>query len=284
MLRKAEGKKTGLIENLIDYARAKLTAEQMAQAEPFLLRYYSEVDPQDLSERSLPDLYGAALSHLNFARRFTAGTPKVRVYNPVFAEHSWQSTHSVVEIVNDDMPFLVDSLIMEANRHGLTLHLMVHPVLQVRRDSKGSLLEIIAGESKNKTRFESMIHMEVDRRTEPEALQRLHDGIVSVLTDVRRAVEDWPKLVERMKQTVAVAEKNPPPLDPAQTREDLDTARDLLETAVTNLTAAGAAGMILACTEMPVVIDRLPPPTSALCVDATRALAKACVAWWQNRA
>ena len=65
---------------------------------------------------------------------------------------------------------------------------------------------------------------------------------------------------------------------------DLDTARDLLETAVTNLTATGAAGVILACTELPIVIDRLPPPTSALCVDATRALATGCVAWWQNRA
>lgn len=65
-------------------------------------------------------------------------------------------------------------------------------------------------------------------------------------------------------------------------RNDLDAARGLLETAVTNLTAAGATGVILACTELPVVIDRLSPCAGALCVDATRALANACVAWWQE--
>ncbi len=229
MLRQAEGKKTGLIENLIDYARAKLTAEEMKQAAPFLRRYYSDADPADLSERGIPDLYGAALRHLQFARHFTPGTPKVRIYNPVFAEHGWQSTHTVVEIVNDDMPFLVDSMIMEANRHALTLHLMVHPLLQVRRDGTGNLLEIIAGESKGKAHSESMIHMEVDRLTEPAALQRLHDGIVSVLTDVRRAVDDWPKLVKRMEEAIAYTKKKPPPLDPAQTREDLAFLRWLAD-------------------------------------------------------
>ncbi len=229
MPRKTEDKKPSLIESLLDYARAKLTAEQMAQAETFLRRYYSDADPADLSARGVPDLYGAALGHLQFARHFAPGTPKLRIYNPVFAEHGWQSTHTVVEIVNDDMPFLVDSMIMEANRHALTLHLMVHPVLQVRRDSKSDLLEIIAGERKGKAHSESMIHMEVDRVTEPAALQRLHDGIVSALTDVRRAIEDWPKLVERMAQAIAVTEKKPPPLDRAQTREDLAFLRWLAD-------------------------------------------------------
>ena len=52
----------------------------------------------------------------------------MRVFNPTIEEHGWQSTHTIVEIVNDDMPFLVDSVTMEVNRHGLTLHLIVHPI------------------------------------------------------------------------------------------------------------------------------------------------------------
>ncbi len=73
MPRAAEDKRAGLIESLVDYARAKLKAEHTAQAETFLRHYYSDADADDLSERSLPDLYGAALAHLNFARRFTPG-------------------------------------------------------------------------------------------------------------------------------------------------------------------------------------------------------------------
>ncbi len=229
MPRAAEDKKGNLIASLVDHARAKLTSEQLALAEPFLRRYYRDADGDDLSERSHPDLYGSALAHLSFARRFTPGVPKVRVYNPVFAEHSWQSTHTVVEIVNDDMPFLVDSVTMEANRLGLTLHLMIHPVLRVRRDDNGNLIEILAPQTDGKARLESMIHMEVDRRSEPEALSRLHDGIASVLGDVRRAVEDWKKMTGRMQGAIAESEREPPPLDPQQTREDLAFLRWLVD-------------------------------------------------------
>ena len=63
-------------------------------------------------------------------------------------------------------------------------------------------------------------------------------------------------------------------------RNKLDAAAELLETAVGRLIAGGAAGVVLACTETPVVLDRLAPATAARCVDATRALAKACVSWW----
>ena len=66
----------------------------------------------------------------------------MRVYNPRLEQHGWQSTHTVVEIVNDDMPFLVDSVSIELNRHGLGIHLIIHPVLAVRRDSAGRLQDL----------------------------------------------------------------------------------------------------------------------------------------------
>ena len=63
----------------------------------------------------------------------------MRVFNPTIDEHGWQSTHTIVEIVNDDMPFLVDSVTMEVNRHGLTLHLIIHPIVTVQRGTDGTL-------------------------------------------------------------------------------------------------------------------------------------------------
>jgi len=63
---------------------------------------------------------------------------------------------------------------------------------------------------------------------------------------------------------------------------ELDAAAPLIETAIAKLQQAGAQAVILGCTETPVVLDRLSPPASALCIDATRALAKACVARWRN--
>ena len=113
-------------------------------AEKFAQLYYAEVDPEELAAREPRDLQGAAAAHLAFGRRFAGGGTKVRAYNPVRDQHGWHSTHSVVEIVNDDMPFLVDSVTMEVNRQGLTLHLVIHPVLRVTRDGAGELLEVTA--------------------------------------------------------------------------------------------------------------------------------------------
>src|SRR5687767_11941612 len=100
-------------------------------AEKFARLYYAEVDPEELETREPIDLQGAAAAHLAFGRVFSTGKAKIRAYNPVRGQHGWASTHSVVEIVNDDMPFLVDSVTMEVNRQGLTLHLVIHPVLRV---------------------------------------------------------------------------------------------------------------------------------------------------------
>jgi len=131
-----------------------------------LRAYYAEVDPEELSERSIADLYGAALAHLKFARRYSIGAPKIRVYNPVFAEHGWQSTHTVVEIVNDDMPFLVDSVNMELNRLGSGVHLIIHPVVRVRRDESGALLDVLPFDTPAEdAQLESFIHAEVVRET-----------------------------------------------------------------------------------------------------------------------
>jgi glutamate dehydrogenase len=148
------------------------------------------------------------------------------VYNPQFEEHGWQSTHTVVEMINDDMPFLVDSTRTEINRQGYAIHLMIHPVMKVRRDPEGRLLEVLSPEADDEDAVsESVIHVEVDRQTEPEVLEGLKRCIEKVLGDVRAAVEDWPRMRERIQAVVAGFEDNPPPIEP----EDLAEARAFLE-------------------------------------------------------
>src|SRR5688572_6703726 len=167
-------------------------------AEKFARLYYAEVDPDELEAREPIDLQGAAAAHLAFGSKFSPGRAKVRAYNPVFEQHGWQSTHTVIEVVNDDMPFLVDSVTMEVNRQGLTLHLVIHPVLRVRRDDKGELLSIEAASASSEGRLESFMHVEVDRQTDPAKLAELEAGVAKVLADVRAAVEDWRAMLARM--------------------------------------------------------------------------------------
>jgi glutamate dehydrogenase len=227
--------RTDSLAEVIALVRAKVAPDQQKTLEAFVARYLAQVDPEDLAERRPADLYGAALSHWNFARKREPGKPKLRVFNPTLEEHGWQSTHTIIEIVNDDMPFLVDSVTMEVNRHGLTLHLIIHPLLLVDRDAEGTLREL-GTEGTPSARRESFIHVEVDRITDPKRLETLAADVTRVLGDVRLAVTDWKAMQDKVLAVVAELEKNPPPIPPEQFQEGLAFLRWL---AANHLTLLG---------------------------------------------
>ena len=201
MLARSEQGKSERLESVVAMARDRVGREIREQVERFVREYYRDVDPEDLAERPRADLYGAALSHWNFARRREPGVPRLRVFNPAIEEHGWQSPHTIVKIVNDDMPFLVDSVTMEVNRHGLTLHVIIHPVVPARRDARGDLVELAQGSEPGATR-ESVMHVEIDRLTDPARIEALQADLARVLADVRAAVEDWRKMIARAREIV----------------------------------------------------------------------------------
>jgi glutamate dehydrogenase len=218
--------KDELLDKVVERVREQLPEDQAPRVEEFVRQYYAWITPEDLAERSPIDLYGAAVAHWSFARQRGPGTAKIRVYNPQFEEHGWQSTHTVLELVTDDMPFLVDSTRMGVNRQGHAIHLILHPIMNVRRDGEGRLVEVLAPDADEEDAIsESVIHVEVDRQTEPNVLQELYDCIERVLEQVRAAVEDWPEMRGRAGDIVAELEEEPPPVED----DDLAEAEAFLE-------------------------------------------------------
>ncbi len=211
MQARTEQGKAERLESIVALLREKIPAEQRGPVEAFTRAYFRQVDAEDLAERDPADLYGAALSHWNFARKREAGKPRVRVFNPSVEEHGWQSTHTVIEIVNDDMPFLVDSVTMEVNRHGLTLHLIIHPIMRVnarRRDVDGRAARRLADRgaaSRSSTSRSTAI-------TDPARLEALAADLGRVLGDVRVAVEDWKAMPRSVREIVADLDRRPPPV------------------------------------------------------------------------
>ncbi|PWC36664.1 NAD-glutamate dehydrogenase [Azospirillum sp. TSO35-2] len=171
-----------------------------ARAERFVKRFYANVPPDDLLRATPEQLYGAALAMWQWGQQRQPGTAKVRVYAPRLDEHGWQSDRSVVEIVNDDMPFLVDSVTAELNRQGVTVHLVIHPVTRVVRDADGRIVELLEpGEEQAGARDESFMHCSIDPLSDPAAQARLREGIERILRDVRAAVEDWSPMRARIR-------------------------------------------------------------------------------------
>jgi glutamate dehydrogenase len=218
--------KDELLDKIVARIKEQMPEDQAPQVEEFARQYYGWVDTDDLEDRSPIDAYGATVSHWNFAGRREPGEGKIRIYNPVFEEHGWQSTHTVVEMVNDDMPFLVDSTRMEINRQDYAIHMILHPLIKVRRDEEGRLIEVLPPDAEDEDAIsESVIHVEVDRQTEPEVLEDLKGAIEKTLTDVKASVEDWQEMRGRVGEIVTGLEENPPDFEP----EDLAETRAFLE-------------------------------------------------------
>ena len=161
----------------------------------FLQTYFANVDTKDLADREPKDLAGAALSHLMFAKQ-RGRAALVRVFNPTLREHGFVSPHTIIDVVNDDMPFLVDSISLALTERSLTLHFLAHPIFEVTRDRGGNLsaLHERSEPFEGKQRLESFQHVEVDRIVDPAALKSLAAQIERSMRDVRVACADWGRM------------------------------------------------------------------------------------------
>jgi len=178
-----------------------------AETQQFLEHYYADLAAEDLLAQRPEDLLGAALSHRELARHRQPGTAAVRVSSPTVDSDGWSTGHSVVEIVTDDMRFLVDSVTAELHQQERPVHLMVHPQLCVRRDEDGELLDVrAAGDAATADgyRRESWIQIHIGQESDPAARAELEQRLRDVLADVRVAVEDWSAMTG---QATSVAEQ-----------------------------------------------------------------------------
>ena len=217
---KPEEAKAALVEKAIADVRERLPEPQAAEVEQFVRAYYADTALEDVAEL---DLYGAALSHWHLMQRRRPGEAKVHVYTPQVEEHGWQSPHTVVETVTDDMPFLVDSVSMALTRHGSSIHVSVHPIVRVRRDGDGRLQELLPRAADEAA--ESLMHVEIDRQADQAVHDELEADLRRVLADVRAAVEDWPAMRRHVGEIVADLDEHPPPIDP----DELAETKALLE-------------------------------------------------------
>jgi len=209
-----------MIETVCERVRERLPADQATPCEAFVRQYYQWVPAEDLADRNPLDLYGAAVAHWNLAQQRAPGEAKLRVYNPDFEQHGWQSPHTLIEIVSDDMPFIVDSVTMDLTRKGYGIHLVIHPVMRIRRDENGQIIEVLDPESDSDDAIpESILHAEVEHEHDQQLLDDLRRSIEHVLDEVRAATEDWQAMRARTTELAEELDDNPPPVDEATTRE-----------------------------------------------------------------
>ena len=222
MLHATEKHKAEMISAVIKTAKSRLSGANAKIVSQFLHNYYDNVSPSDLADVTPESLFGAALAHWKLGAQRKPGKALVRVYNPNLEEDGWVSDHTVIEIINDDMPFLVDSITSELNRQELTVHLVIHPVIGLSRAKDGTVEGLVSVDRPSKNAVsESYMHLQVTEQS-GKRLVEIRKGIESVIKDVRAAVEDWMKMRKAMSSVIADLEKAPKGLNAEDVRESRD--------------------------------------------------------------
>ncbi len=193
-----ESKKARLVEKTAAFAAKIVEPRERETAKRFIVDFYEHVPPSDMIGRDARDLSGAALSMWRLAARRLPGRAKIRVYNPDPETDRWSSPHTIVEIVNDDMPFLVDSVTGAINAGERVVRLGIHPILRVARNPEGLLLDI--GAPAPPALRESWMQIEISREMDPANLTALAHTLTEVLADVRTAVEDWQPMRDTLRE------------------------------------------------------------------------------------
>ena len=155
-------------------------------------RYWRLVPDEEVAGRSVAHLLAATEAHLELAAQRLPGEMKLHV------QRGEEGQHSALLIVTDDMPFLVDSVTAAISARGLEVDLVVHPQVVVEREALGALARVTphvepddAGPGQM---VESWMRLEVGRMRDDALAATLHNDLQRVLTDVREAVEDWPRM------------------------------------------------------------------------------------------
>jgi glutamate dehydrogenase len=155
--------------------------------------YLAAREPHDRDVLTADDARGAVAAVLALGRSRRPGERIVRVANPTREADGWESPHTVVDVVSDDAPFLVDSVSTALARRGYDLHLVFRPLIDVPEVG-----------------LTSHLHLEVDRESDVAVLGALRVAIESVVDDVSAAVADWDAMRAAVAEFSAGLRASPP--------------------------------------------------------------------------
>src|SRR6266700_3620112 len=200
-----------------DKARTTLIREAAGSMQPgktpraFAELLFDHSNVEDLANYDAASLAFLAEQAWEHVQRRTTGSADIRVINPMMPDGR---EISVLEVLNDNMPFLFDSTMAELAEQGIEVTLVAHPIIAVERDEQGKLLRF-HGETLTegvKGERESLIHLHIARLDADADRQKLIDGLTKTLNDVRACVTDWRAMRARVEQAIMTFRSNPPPL------------------------------------------------------------------------
>lgn len=175
----------------------------------FLQVFYTNVPKEDYEMMGPENLAYTARNHLNISEKRKPGTkPVIDIYTAKRKKEGWDSGHTSIDIVNDDMAFLVDSVVAEIINQKYQIKNLIHPILGINRNDKGGIIKISSSAGSAETK-QSNIHIELNRSLTPDEKKELKKGLHRVLSDTKYANADWGKIKDKLKEAQDILDTAP---------------------------------------------------------------------------
>ncbi|MEM6455126.1 MAG: NAD-glutamate dehydrogenase [Acidobacteriota bacterium] len=216
-----ESNRQQLSVRILEHLRARIDAEGGPSIDTsFIERYVDGTMREDVEHADPAHVADVILLLLAHARSRRLGEPRLHVFDPDVAPGGWSTPHTVIQIITDDMPFLVGSVIGVLEQRGLSVHRMVHPQCMVRRRDDGALDAVLnLGSIGEGVVLESFMHIEIDRQPDEAACASIRAALAEVLDDVRSTVIDWQAMRDRMGAVIEDLAMRPPNRAAAELQE-----------------------------------------------------------------
>ncbi|MFA7554774.1 MAG: NAD-glutamate dehydrogenase [Spongiibacteraceae bacterium] len=203
----------------------QVNAKEQESILRFARQLYSNHVAEDFRGREISDIYGSTMGSWAFIQQHDLQAPKVRVFNPEYQKHGWQSGHTMVAVLARDMPFITDSVRGELNRRNLSVYTVHSVILPIVRNKSNQLQTLLPARTVIKPpkncRFadEALLYLSIGRCTDTQELQDIASAITEILNEVAVVVDDFPKMVAKAKQ--GIAEVGALPQDKEGNREEV---------------------------------------------------------------
>lgn len=210
-------------QNILKAVTQKLEPMVAEKVQPVVLSFveifFANVPYEDLIEQSLDALAQSVYETWQFCQARPSGAFKIHAFIQKREVKGELVPQTVVEVLNDNKPFLVDSVAGAINSLGYSIRLITHPVMQVERDSHNNIVKVLEWKETSKNgSYESLIRCEIPESLTEGKLKILESEISKSLKAVEEAVKDWLSMRERLKEIIQGLEKQNVPVS----KEDLD--------------------------------------------------------------
>ncbi len=198
------GSPSVILKNVAQLIKKKVPQDTADLVEQFATLLYGNISSLDLSNRNDSDMYGATLSLWSTLNEHTDGTPVIHVFNPSVSKNGWKSSHTIIEVIVKDMPFLVDSIRIALNRLGLSPHLMLNSPLKLVRGENKNITQLASNVDTNiiATSEETIFFIEIDRQSTKEELDTIKNELLSVVEDITLTVNDWQPMLQQFNNVI----------------------------------------------------------------------------------